>query len=192
MDTIRARRGHRQRQRHARTEPNRMRPPSRRALLRAFPGSRFRFRKQRRPAFGHACSGSAALTSHSIPSPTSSLFLPHFTRAAPLRAYSQPLQTHHYTYPQYRPPRLHPHSGSTCLFVLGFRIAYKYLLLPSCFAILLSVSGLYALFSFTSFLALYLHSTVFPSPLSLTALPLLVAYTVNLYVCMYICTYAPP
>lgn len=27
-------------------------------------------------------------------------------------------------------PRLHPHSGSTCLFVLGFRIAYKYLLLP--------------------------------------------------------------
>lgn len=90
------------------------------------------------------------------------------------------------------PPRLHPHSGSTCLFVLGFRIAYKYLLLPSCFTILLSVSGLYALFSFTSFLALYLHSTVFPSPLSLTALPLLVAYTVNLYVCMYICTYAPP
>lgn len=90
MDTIRARRGHRQRQRHARTEPNRMRPSSRRALLRAFPGSRFRFRKQRRPAFGHACSGSAALTSHSIPSPTSLLFLPHFARAAPLRAYSQP------------------------------------------------------------------------------------------------------
>lgn len=106
MDTIRARR---EANANATPGPNRMRVVRRVVHVCAFPGSRFRFRKQRRPAFGHACSGSTALTSHSlnrIPHLIAVSPPLHSARATPSHTHNHlsfPRQTHHYTYPQYRP-----------------------------------------------------------------------------------------
>lgn len=138
----------------------------------------------------HALAARRSHLTHSIAFPTSLLFLPHFTRPAPLRVI---LTT---TFPS---PDKHiiilirntaPSPLGIYVFICSWiPYSYKYLLLPSCFAILLSVSGLYALFSVTFFLASRCSCSIYNLP---TALPLLVAYTVNLYVCMCICTYAPP
>lgn len=102
----------------------------------------------------HALAARRSHLTHSIAFPTSLLFLPHFTRPAPLRVI---LTT---TFPS---PDKHiiilirntaPSSLGIYVFICSWiPYSYKYLLLPSCFAILLSVSGLYALFSVTFFLA---------------------------------------
>lgn len=122
----------------------------------------------------HALAARRSHLTHSIAFPTSLLFLPHFTRPAPLRVI---LTT---TFPS---PDKHiiilirntaPSSLGIYVFICSWiPYSYKYLLCHTALSLRPLRSVFSYIFSCVALLLLYLQSTVFPLPLSLFLLHIL-------------------